>query len=123
MAYTQEEKIKFIEKLKKRTKKFALDILKLYQALPKKREYMIIGDQLLRSATSVASNYRASCRARSQAEFFSKISIVVEEADESLFWLEVLLEGNLMTESELSPLIKEAKEITAIMSSSRKHVY
>ena len=84
---------------------------------------MIIGDQLLRSATSVASNYRASCRARSQAEFYSKISIVVEEADESQFWLEVLLEGNLIQEPELSPLLKEAGEITAIVTSSRKHVY
>ena len=123
MSYTPEEKIKFIEELKKRTKKFALDVLKLYQSLPKNRENMIIGDQLLRSATSVASNYRASCRARSQAEFFSKISIVVEEADESLFWLEVMQEGNLLPESDLRLLINEAKEITAIMSSSRKHVY
>ncbi|HRW21067.1 MAG TPA: four helix bundle protein, partial [Bacteroidales bacterium] len=74
--------------------------------MPKNGEYVIIGNQLLRSATSVAANYRATCRSRSKAEFFSKISIVVEEADESLFWLEVLLEGSLMPEKEIIPLIQ-----------------
>lgn len=123
MTYTQQEKIEFAETLKLRTKKFALAVLKLYQAMPKRGEYLIIGNQLLRAATSVASNYRAACRARSKAEFFSKISIVVEEADESLFGLEVLLEGNLMPENGLSPLIKEATEITAIVSTTRKNIY
>lgn len=123
MTHTQQEKIEFAEALKLRTKKFALAVLKLYQAMPKRGEYLIIGNQLLSAATSVASNYRAACRARSKAEFFSKISIVVEEADESLFWLEVLLEGNLMPENGLSPLIKEATEITAIVSTTRKNIY
>jgi len=123
MSYTQQEKIEFAEAFKLRTKKFALAVLKLYQAMPKRGEYLIIGNQLLKSATSVASNYRAACRARSKAEFFSKISIVVEEADESLFWLEVLLEGNLMPADELIPLIKESTEITAIVSSARKNIY
>ncbi len=91
--------------------------------MPKNGEYVIIGNQLLRSATSVAANYRATCRSRSKAEFFSKISIVVEEADESLFWLEVLLEGSLMPEKEIIPLIQEAKEITSIVSSARKNIY
>ena len=123
MSYTQEEKIEFADKLKTRTKKFALDVLKLYQSMPKRGEYLIIGNQLLRSATSVAANYRASCRARSKAEFFSKMSIVVEEADESLFWLEVLYEGNLIQEDRLFPQIKEAKELTSIMASARKNIY
>ena len=83
-------KIEQIEVLKQRTKDFALRIIRLFQALPKTDEARIIGKQLLRSTTSVASNYRAACRARSDAEFFSKISIVVEEADETLFWLELL---------------------------------
>lgn len=123
MGYTQEEKIKFSEEFKVRTKNFALTILRIYQAMPKNGEYVIIGNQLLRSATSVAANYRATCRSRSKAEFFSKISIVVEEADESLFWLEVLLEGSLMPEKEIIPLIQEAKEITSIVSSARKNIY
>lgn len=122
MSYSQEEKIEFVDKLKSRTKKFALDILALYQSLNKKGEYHIIGNQLLRSATSVAANYRASCRARSKAEFFSKMSIVVEESDESLFWLEVMFEGKLLPEATLSPLINESKEITSIMSSARKNI-
>ena len=122
MSYTKEEKIEFVEKLKARTKKFALDILKFYQAMPKKGEYIIIGNQILRSATSVASNYRASCRARSQAEFHSKMSIVVEESDESLFWLEVIFEGKLMPENETLLLLNEAKEITSIMASARKNI-
>jgi four helix bundle protein len=123
MNYTQDEKIKFSETFKLRTKKFALAILQLYQLMPKKGEYTIIGNQLLRSETSVAANYRAACRARSKAEFFSKISIVVEEADECQFWLEVLLEGRLMPETELLPLIKEANEITSVVSSARKNIY
>ena len=123
MNYTQQERIEFSESMKARTKKFALDVLKLYQSMPKRGEYLIIGNQLLRAATSLASNYRAACRARSKAEFFSKMSIVVEEADESLFWLEVLYEGNLMPEEKLLPLIKEATELTSIMASARKNIY
>ena len=122
MSYTQEERIEFSEVLKLRTKKFALAILKLYQSMPKKGEYNIIGNQLLRSATSVAANYRAACRARSKAEFHSKLSIVVEEADESLFWLEVIFEGKLMPENETTILLKEATEITSIMASARKNI-
>ena len=122
MSYTQEERIEFSEVLKFRTKKFALAILKLYQSMPKKGEYNIIGNQLLRSATSVAANYRAACRARSKAEFHSKLSIVVEEADESLFWLEVIIEGLLMPEKETTILLKEATEITSIMASARKNI-
>ena len=78
--------IEFREQLKRRTKAFALRVIRLYQSLSNNTESQIIGKQLLRSATSVAANYRAACRSRSNAEFYSKISIVIEEADESLFW-------------------------------------
>jgi four helix bundle protein len=111
-------KVEFAEGLKSRTKKFAIEIIFLYRRLPKTEEARIIGRQLLRSATSVASNYRAVCRARSDNEFFSKISIVVEEADETIFWLELLLESKIYeTEKEI---IQEANEILAVMSTSRK---
>lgn len=86
-----------IEALKNRTKTFALNTISLFQSLPKTEEARIIGRQLLRSSTSVAANYRATCRARSEAEFFSKISIVVEESDESLFWLEILQDSKIIS--------------------------
>lgn len=85
--------IEFREQMKQRTKTFALRVIRLFQALPKTSEAAVIGKQLLRSATSVAANYRAACRSRSNAEFYSKISIVIVEADESLFWLEILTEA------------------------------
>lgn len=94
----------FAEQFKKRTKTFALRVIKLFQSLPKKDEAQIIGKQLLRSATSVAANYRATCRARSKAEFVSKIGVVLEEADESLFWLEMLEEAGIMKPSLLAAL-------------------
>jgi len=96
-----------IDAFKKRTKDLALRIIKLFQVLPKTDEARIIEKQLLRSATSVAANYRASCRARSDAEFFSKISIVVEEADETLFWLEMLFEAEIIPQEKLAALLKE----------------
>ncbi len=80
-----------------------------------------MGNQLLRSATSVAANYRAACRARSQKEFFSKLSIVVEEADESLFWLEMLVEAAIVDTNKLQPLITEAIEILKIVATARKN--
>ena len=115
----------FAEYFKKRTKQFALNIIKYFQNLPKTEEARIIGKQLLRSATSTAANYRAVCRARSRAEFFSKLSIVVEEADESVFWLEILVESNVIKDTEMlytKSLLKEANEILAIVASSRKTV-
>lgn len=108
-----------IDALKQRTKEFALRIIKLFQALPKNEEARIVGKQLLRSATSVAANYRATCRARSEAEFFSKISIVVEEADESLFWLEILHEAEIVSLDRLKLLLQEAEEIVKIMNTVR----
>src|ERR1700712_612936 len=105
------ERIEFAEAFKKRTKKFVVDNIKFFRTLPKTEEAKIIGRQLLRSSSSVGSNYRAACRARSQAEFHSKISIVVEEADESVFWMEVLIEADVMKLPEVTTLMNEANEI------------
>jgi len=105
--------------LKARTKVFALRVIKLVQALPKNMTAEVLGKQLLRSATSVAANYRAACRARSQAEFVAKLSIVLEEADESLFWLELIGEAGLLETNRLAELLKEADELTAIFVVSR----
>jgi four helix bundle protein len=104
--------------LKVRTKQFALRILRLYRSLPAKEEGRILGRQLLRSGTSVGANYRAACRARSRAEFIAKIGIVLEEADETVFWLELLLEGGIVKHEKLDALLKEAQELTAIFVSS-----
>lgn len=111
-------KLEFADALKNRTKKFAIDNINLHRKLPKTEEARIIGKQLIRSATSIASNYRAVCRARSDNEFFSKISIVVEEADETVFWLEILTEAEIYEVD--TELLKEANEILAIMAKSRK---
>ena len=88
------------EELKKRTKQFALRIVKLFRALPRTPEAQIMGKQLLRCGTSVAANYRAVCRARSRAEFIAKLGVVVEEADESVFWLEMLEESDTLPAAE-----------------------
>lgn len=106
--------------LKDRTKKFALLIIKLYRMLPKTGEARIIGDQLLRCGTSVGSNYRAACRGRSDREFYAKLCIVVEEADETVFWLELISEAKLLPKKNVIPVLKEAAELLAIMASSKK---
>jgi four helix bundle protein len=116
-----QEKEAFIEEFKKRTKTFTLRNIKVFQSLPKTDEAKIIGKQLLRSASSVGANYRAVCRARSQAEFFAKLSITIEEADESLFWLEILVESQIVTENKLADLMKEAEEIIKALSKARKN--
>jgi len=108
------------EELKGRTKQFALRVIRLAEALPRTQTGRVIGNQLLRSATSVAANYRAVCRARSQADFVHKLGIVEEEADESLFWLELVVEANLIPASRVEELIQEADELTAIFVASRK---
>ena len=113
--------IEFREALKLRTKQFALRVIRLYQALPKTTESQIIGKQLLRSATSVAANYRAGCRARSNAEFYSKISIVIEEADECMFWIEILHESGIIKKELIIDLYSENEEILKIMVTSRKN--
>jgi len=105
--------------LKQRTKAFALRILKLIDALPNSRKGRIISDQLGRAGTAVGANYRASCRARSRAEFIAKIGVVEEEADESAYWLELVMEDGLLSASKIQPLHTEATELTAIMASSR----
>ena len=107
------------EILKDRTKQFAIRIVKLFIALPQTDEARIIGKQLLRSGTSVGANYRAVCRARSTAEFIAKIGIVVEEADETVFWLELMMETEIFTSSKLTPLLDEANELLAIFAASQ----
>ncbi len=106
--------------LRDRSKKFAIDVIKFVDTLPKKESSRIVGRQLLRSATSTAANYRATCRARSKAEFFAKLSIVVEEADESLFWMEVIEEADILRNEQSSLIKNEALELLKIFSSSRK---
>jgi four helix bundle protein len=107
------------DELRHRTKEFALRTMKLVDALPRSRSANAVANQLVRSGTSVASNYRAACRARSRAEFIAKIGVVEEEPDESAFWLELVIEHKLMQEAMVRPLLKEADELTAIMAASR----
>jgi four helix bundle protein len=104
--------------LQLRTKQFALRILRLYRALPANEEARILGRQVLRSSTSVGANYRAACRARSRAEFIAKLGIVLEEADETIFWLELLLEGGIVKHEKLDALLVEANELTSIFVTS-----
>jgi len=106
------------EQLKARTKQFAIRIVRVFKSLPKNDEARIIGKQLLRAGTSVAANYRAVCRSRSKAEFISKMSVVVEEADETAFWLELLLETSIIPEVRLRDLLTEANELLAIFAAS-----
>ncbi len=105
--------------LKQRTKKFALRAIKLVDALPKTTVGRAIGNQLMRSGTSVGANYRSACRGRSKAEFIAKIGIVEEEADESAYWMELIVESGLMKPALVNSLLQEANELTAIMASSR----
>jgi len=107
------------EDLKNRTKQFALRILKLVEALPNSLQGRTIAAQLVRAGTSVGANYRAACRGRSRAEFIAKIGIVEEEADESAFWLELIIDGAFLSENQVKPLLSEANELTKIMASSR----
>lgn len=115
-------KVTFIEALKNRTKAFVLEAIKFYQTLPKTEEAKIIGRQFIRSSSSVGANYRAACRSRSKAEFFSKMSIVIEEADETAFWLEILIEAKITDNENAKKLLSEVNEILAIMAKARKTV-
>jgi len=108
------------KEFKDRTKKIALRIIKLVESLPETTTSNIIGKQLLRSATSVGANYRAACRGKSVADVIHKYSIVEEEADESLYWFELLIESNIVPEKKLSELQREMNEITAMIVSSIK---
>ena len=115
-------KVDFVTSIKARTKQFVLGSIKFYQTLPKTEEGKIIGRQFIRSASPVGANYRAACRSRSRAEFFSKLSIVVEEADETAFWIEILIESKITNSAEAQPLLKEVNEILAIVAKARKTV-
>ena len=115
-----EKKDKKLVDLQTRTKQYAFRIIKLTEALPKTNTARVLGNQLLRSGTSVAANYRAACRARSRAEFIAKLGIIIEEADESEFWLEMIVETTLMKKERIQPLLRETKEIISIMVASRK---
>jgi len=108
------------QEMKQRTKTFALRILDLADALPRTRSGNVIAGQIVRSGTSVAANYRALCRAKSRADFINKTSIVEEEADESCFRLELLIDRGLLALRRVQPLLKEANELTAIFVASRK---
>jgi four helix bundle protein len=112
------EALAMAEAMRKRTKQFALRVMTLSRALPKTEEAKLIGRQLLRSGTSVGANYRAVCRSRSKKEFVSKMNVVVEEADETAFWLELLVEGGLVRPSRLRLLLGETNELLAIFSKS-----
>jgi four helix bundle protein len=115
------DKSDFVAILKQRTKKLAIDVILLYNKIQKTDATRIIGGQLIKSVTSTAANYRAACIARSQKEFFSKMSIVVEEADETLFWLEILRDANFVSNDIIEPIINETLEIVKIMSKARKN--
>src|SRR5580698_2169562 len=106
------------ENLKLRTKQFALDIIGFVERLPRDRTCDVLGRQLLRSGTSAGANYRGACRAKSPADFISKLGTVEEEADECGFWMELLLESGKARADEIKPLMKEAGELVAIMIAS-----
>ena len=108
----------FAEELKGRTKQFGLRVIRVVEILDSDRTGRTIGNQLLRCGTSVGANYRAACRARSPAEFRSKLGIVEEEADEAIYWMEMLVEAGLVSEQQLQGLVKEANEILAIVVTS-----
>ena len=104
--------------MKQRTKAFALRIVKLVETLPRCRTTEVVGKQLLRCGTSVGANYRAACRSRSPADFSSRMGMVEEEADETIYWMELLVEAGLVQALELEPLQKEADELVAITVAS-----
>ena len=106
--------------MKERTKRFAVRVVKMVDTLPRKMSADVMGRQVLRSATSVGANYRSACRARSREEFRAKLGVVEEEADETMFWMEMLIESELVKAGQLQPLMKEAEEILAITVSSIK---
>ncbi len=106
------------EELKRRTKEFAKRAIRVCRELPSSNEGHLIGKQLFRSATSVGANYRAACRGRSKPDFVSKMGIVLEEADESLYWMELLVETEVIKSDRLQPLMDEARQLIAIFVAS-----
>ena len=113
------------EELKRRTKQFALRVVRFVEALPRGRTADVLGRQLLRSGTSVGANYRAACRAKSTADFIAKMGIVEEESDESVYWMELLVEAGIVKADRLESLMKEGNEILAItvasINTAKKH--
>jgi len=107
------------DEMRRRTKEFALRVIKLFRALPKREEARVLGRQILRSGTGVAANYRSACRARSRADFISKIGIAVEEADETSFWLELLIDAGIVKRGRLENLMVEVNELVRIFQGSR----
>jgi four helix bundle protein len=108
------------EEMKTRTRQFALRVIRLVQSLPPNLSAEVLGKQLLRSGTSVGANYRAACRAKSTADFINKLSIVEEEADEAVYWMELLVEGKIVKENFLENLMDEGNQILSIIVSSIK---
>ena len=108
------------EKLKARTKRFAVELIRLFRTLPKAEEARLVGRQMIRAASSVAANYRAAGRARSRAEFIAKIGTVVEEIDETVFWIEMLSEAEILPLSATKELSVEANELLAIFAASQR---
>ena len=108
------------DELKARTKRFARRVMTLVEASPNTVRGRVIANQIMRSATSVGANYRAACRARSRAEFISKIGVVEEEANETAFWLELIIESKIRRAKQIAPLSDEANELVAITAASRK---
>lgn len=108
------------EQLRERTKAFAVRAVTVYRALPYKADAQVLGKQLLRCGTAVAANYRAACRARSKAEWTAKIGIVVEEADETVFWLEMLSDCEIVRKERLNDLMAEAHELCALFTASQR---
>ena len=107
------------DELRERTKSFALRVIRLYRSLPHSADAQVMGKQLLRCGTSVAANYRAACRGRSRAEFTAKLGVVVEEADESMLWLELLADSGVVRRERLNSLLAEARELTALFTASQ----
>lgn len=106
--------------MKRRTQQFALRIIRLVEALPRGKVSSVIGGQVLRAGTSVGANYRAACRAKSSADMIAKLAIVEEDADESLYWMEIIVEAGLISETKLHALMKEGNEIIAMTVASIK---
>lgn len=107
------------EELRSRTKAFAVRIVRLYRSLTYRTDAQVLGKQLIRCGTAVAANYRAACRSRSKAEWVAKIGIVVEEADETVFWLEMLSDCDIVPSKKLESLLAEAHELSAIFTASQ----
>jgi four helix bundle protein len=106
--------------LRRRTKRFALETVRLFRTLPKSEEGRVLGKQFLRSGTSVAANYRAAGRSRSKIEFVARLGVVIEEADETVMWLELLLEAGIASEVQVRPLLDEADQLLRIFVAARK---